>query len=391
MFTMSRSHQFFRDKTASQTANESSFKRKKNNAQQARIDESRQKMSAALNVYASLQPTLARLSSITAKVQQPGSEEVPTITAINPLAYELEDITRMVACVASANINTMNLIYKLHELAADAADGTHSVDELKNLDRTFQALKKYIRYAQTVNLIAGPKELGGGAIKVVMGELNELTIPLDPIDIKSLGIEKCNILTVDNALDTMDALIDALNIVIKNLVVAPVLMDDAISMIQTIPYALNQTIQLFNSMKELTMLAATGTTPDADRALIDLVFNSLKTEMDKLQTVVTDNGIKHLGEGKLHLQVGNALSDATSICIPLPITDVVALGLDKNNLLTQQNALETLTALNDALRNLIYTQANHHVHENLETPIATDDDFTEEEENEEDRSYTLRL
>ncbi len=351
---MSRSHQFFPvTSTTKQKAANPSFL--------AAVNAEIKKIEDLRNSYANLEKQLAAFKNKTGNNNPNTDTSIPS--AMNPLGYEINDAIAMITCVPLANQNTMKILLSMHEIAVDAANGNHTNAELKDLDLKYQALKNYIAYAQMINLIAGPKALGSGSITVQFGDghsvRDQLKIPLGAIDIKSLDIDKTDVLSATDALTALGAISIAYEDVVENIVSSMVRVDDAANLIKSVAYILNNVMELYGSVHNLAIEAATGTASNADRFFLNIIFDSVKAELDKAQTIITDDGVKCLGTGAMTIRLGDTTNDLTTLVIPLPVTDIVKSGLDKHNLLTAEDAIATLRTVNKLFHDTVYGQ-NHH-------------------------------
>lgn len=379
---MARSHQFFQENPRT-TSNSATFRRQAKVRPHVTVEEFKKKIEHMKNLFEKMQ-ALAAHSKKKTSIQPPSrSDQILTIMPeMNQLAYKLDDVNSMISCVPLASQNTLDILNRLFEIANDAADGMHSDDELKNMNYVFQRLKQYIAYAQMVNLIAGQKSLGGGDVVITLGEDDIITIPFKPIDIYSLGIDEANVLDPMSAVEAIDSLYLAAGTLVENIYVSQLRVEEARSLLMTVPYILDEVMTLYTNIRELAMLAATGTTSDAERVWINQVFKSLLKEVNKLHTLATEDGVRYFGNGRLEVQIGQVASDQTTLNLQLPVTDVYALGLDKHDLLTQDKAVKTIYALNEILYGIVYNNdkevpalRNEEYREVLSDEQATDDEY----------------
>ncbi|HSG63036.1 MAG TPA: flagellin, partial [Pseudomonadales bacterium] len=83
--------------------------------------------------------------------------------------------------------------------------------------------------------------------------------------------------------------------------------NDGISMIQTAEGALDESTNILQRMRELSIQAANGIYTDADRSTLDAEVQQLKAELQRIADSTTFNGQKLLDGslGTVELQVGN--------------------------------------------------------------------------------------
>ena len=123
--------------------------------------------------------------------------------------------------------------------------------------------------------------------------------------------------------------------------------DDATAMLQAVPIMLNETASILTQMTTIAAEVASGTHSSDQDAQMDKQFQTLKSQLDKVQRVNTLDGYKKLSNGSMTIQIGYSsyASDASVLGIPLTATDAVSLGvsyLDVQNIRDAQNALANL-------------------------------------------------
>ena len=103
--------------------------------------------------------------------------------------------------------------------------------------------------------------------------------------------------------------------------------NDGVSLIQTAEGALQETTNILQRMRELSIQSANGIYSDADRMTLDAEVQQLIQELDRIATSTSFNGQKLLDGslGKVNLQVG---SDAgQTITMKIPAMDAKTLGM----------------------------------------------------------------
>ena len=93
---------------------------------------------------------------------------------------------------------------------------------------------------------------------------------------------------------------------------------DAISMVQTIEGAGKEIVNILSRMKELAVQANSGTYSDTDRAALDLEFNELRDEINRIAENTEWNGMK--------LMDGADPNNAGAGAVPTPINIQVGAG-----------------------------------------------------------------
>lgn len=138
---------------------------------------------------------------------------------------------------------------------------------------------------------------------------------------------------------------------------------DAISMLQVAEGGMNEISNIIIRLRELSVQSASDTIGATERGFMDVEFQNLKEEIDRISKSTEFNGIKLLDGtgGKLEFQVGvkndpildrlhydGANSDAT----------VAALGLVADTVSTKEGAQGALKRLDDALVQVNGVRAN---------------------------------
>ncbi len=106
----------------------------------------------------------------------------------------------------------------------------------------------------------------------------------------------------------MTSQINGLNQAVRNA-------NDAISMVQTVDGALIEVTNMLQRMRELAVQASSGTNSASDRASLDLEFEALKSEIDRIGDNTEWNATKVLDGslGQVDFQVGANASQTISI------------------------------------------------------------------------------
>jgi len=140
-------------------------------------------------------------------------------------------------------------------------------------------------------------------------------------------------------------------------------LNDGIALTNTIDGALNEQAGILIRLRELASQAATGTIGDTERKTLQLEFDALRKELDRIAATTEFNGQKLL-DGSLAtgatesvvLQIGLDSSSSSRINLNevINVTEVTSKALDFENesVLTQGDALAAIGKLNIALDNL---------------------------------------
>jgi len=159
------------------------------------------------------------------------------------------------------------------------------------------------------------------------------------------------------------AISESLNSDVKTLKQGARNLNDGIALTNTIDGALNEQAGILIRLRELATQSATGTIGDTERKTIQLEFDALRKELDRISTTTEFNGQKlidgSLAAGSANpviLQVGLDSSSSGRINLNevLNVTAVSsqALGFNNESIVTQNQALTAIGKLNEALNAL---------------------------------------
>ena len=137
---------------------------------------------------------------------------------------------------------------------------------------------------------------------------------------------------------------------------------DGVSLIQTAEGALSEMNSLLTRMRELAVQAATGGTMiTSDRSALNLEFEQLESEIDRIVNVTTYNGQTLLNgamSGGVSFQVGILNSDNDRIGLTLSTSLSSSLGIGTSSLTTATQAQLAITALDTAIQNVASRRNN---------------------------------
>ena len=123
---------------------------------------------------------------------------------------------------------------------------------------------------------------------------------------------------------------------------------DGISLAQTAEGALNEVSGNLTRMRELAVQASNGTLSTADRATLDVEFQALVSEIDRIATSTQFNGISLLDNtNAIDIQVG--IDSGDTISITNVDTQQATLGLSGAGVTTSTNAGSALALLDTAI------------------------------------------
>ena len=145
--------------------------------------------------------------------------------------------------------------------------------------------------------------------------------------------------------------------------------NDGVSLINIAEGALNEQSSMLIRLRELSSQAATGTVGSTERATIQLEFNALRSEIDRISATTTFNG-QGLVDGALAssistsnhiiIQVGidNSANSRINLNTDINLTAVTvsSLGINTLSVSSSEGALTALDAINSAIASVAATR-----------------------------------
>jgi flagellin len=130
--------------------------------------------------------------------------------------------------------------------------------------------------------------------------------------------------------------------------------NDALSMINTTDSALSSVNDVLTRMGELAAQAGNSTYSDSQRSAMQLEFAALGSEIDRISSTTSFNGVKLLSNSAdMYAQIGISGDAASSLQIQSSIATLSALGLGNGTVLTYSltgaTSAYAITAANSAL------------------------------------------
>ncbi len=133
--------------------------------------------------------------------------------------------------------------------------------------------------------------------------------------------------------------------------------NDGISMVQVAEGGLGETTNMLVRLRELSIQAASDTVGERERGMIDIEYQQLKQEIERVSQTTQFNGTPLLNGqgGVLDFQVGNyndPMNDRISFSAQDKNSGVMALGIQDIGALTKKDAQESLTFIDEALNSV---------------------------------------
>ncbi len=135
--------------------------------------------------------------------------------------------------------------------------------------------------------------------------------------------------------------------------------NDTVSLLQIAEGTLNTVQELGSRLKELAMQAANDTLTDAERAIANREFQSLKTEIKRMQESASYNGNKIMQQGNFTMQIGvnSSNSDRLSFNMQQALRGLSQLGIDTTNIATKRSSQITLGRIDEMLQKVSESRA----------------------------------
>lgn len=133
--------------------------------------------------------------------------------------------------------------------------------------------------------------------------------------------------------------------------------NDGISMIQVAEGGLNETSNILTRLRELAIQSASDTVGDAERAMTNLEYQQLKSEMDRISKVTEYNGKKLLdgNADKYEFQVGSRndeFEDRIAFEGSQLNASLESMGIGSAEVSSKEGAQESLAAIDGAIEKI---------------------------------------
>ncbi|MCC7011030.1 MAG: flagellin FliC [Planctomycetes bacterium] len=143
---------------------------------------------------------------------------------------------------------------------------------------------------------------------------------------------------------------------VRSLAVASRNAQDGVSLAQTAEGALQEVNNNLNRMRELAVQSSNGTLTTADRSTLDTEFQALITEIGRVASQTTFNGVSLLDGTTTSLSVQVGTNAGETITISLSDMTSTTLGISSQNIGTTGGAASALTAIDSAIDSVTTTR-----------------------------------
>ena len=134
--------------------------------------------------------------------------------------------------------------------------------------------------------------------------------------------------------------------------------NDGISLAQTAEGALDETTNMLQRMRVLSVQSANGSNTDSDRGALNKEFDELKNEINRVATNTTFGGVKLLdGTFTADMQVGADQNQVIRVSLDTNM-GTNGLGVDVNTISTTQGAQDSIRNLDSAIASVTGTRAD---------------------------------
>ena len=134
--------------------------------------------------------------------------------------------------------------------------------------------------------------------------------------------------------------------------------NDGISLSQTAEGALDETTNMLQRMRVLSIQSANGSNTDSDRGALDKEFTQLKEEIDRIASDTTFGGVSLLdGTYTANIQVGADAKQTIKVAISTNM-NTKGLGVNGNAIATASGAQDAIMKLDTAIASVTDTRAD---------------------------------
>jgi flagellin len=123
---------------------------------------------------------------------------------------------------------------------------------------------------------------------------------------------------------------------------------DGVSLAQTAEGSLQETSNNLSRMRELAVQASNGTLSTTDRAALDVEFQALSAEIDRVATQSTFNGVVLLDGSAASLDIQVGVNAGETITVNLNAT-AATLGISGEDVTDVANSQSAITAIDAAI------------------------------------------
>jgi flagellin len=124
---------------------------------------------------------------------------------------------------------------------------------------------------------------------------------------------------------------------------------DGVSLAQTAEGSLQEVSNLLTRMRELSVQAANGTLTTTDRTTVDTEFQALVSEIDRIASTASFNGVTLLDGSSTGLSIQVGIDAGDVIAVGLADSTSSTLGVGGLDVLNVTNANSALTAIDAAI------------------------------------------
>jgi flagellin len=124
---------------------------------------------------------------------------------------------------------------------------------------------------------------------------------------------------------------------------------DGVSLSQTAEGALQEVSNNLNRMRELAVQASNGTLTTSDRATLDTEFQALITEIGRVASQTTFNGVSLLDGSTTTLSLQVGVNNGETIAVSLSDMTTTTLGVNGEDVTSAANAQSALATIDTAI------------------------------------------
>jgi flagellin len=136
--------------------------------------------------------------------------------------------------------------------------------------------------------------------------------------------------------------------------------NDGVSLVQTAEGALNEVSNILVRLRELAVQASSGTTSNDDKETLDIEFQSLVGEIDRIAQVTAFNGIALLdgSQGQVSIRVSDGVASIDSISVTLESIRTSDLTINALDIGSGGDTTTSITNIDQAINTVARIRGN---------------------------------
>lgn len=233
----------------------------------------------------------------------------------------------------------------MKKLSVEAAENTSNTNLRNNLNKLLQQyLTDYNDVCNIELSLHGKRWVSSGALTILTGTQNiPYTVGLEPFDLISLDLQHIDIATQESAINALEQIRHARHsVAISSVILNKTLHDDMQMLIAQIFIRMTPIFSQLGILEKLAIDALQKSATSASLKILNDKYNLARDELNQIQIINTFYGARRIGCDDLTIQFGHSHN---VILIKMPISDCDITGLNTMDLLSSENAENTLSLI----------------------------------------------